>query len=104
MTAYVPGINETDPKAQNRSLHQLASGRSNAVGIVTLTPSATSTTVTDANCAVGTVPKLVPTTPNAAAALTGIYIPIATITNGSFVIQHASAATNDRTFLYALQG
>lgn len=104
MTAYVPGLEEKDLHNIIRSLQQLAAGRSNGVGTVTLTVSAASTTVVDENCSVNTVPKLVPSTANAAAALATTYIPIATIENGSFVIQHANNTQADRTFSYALQG
>jgi hypothetical protein len=40
MTAYVPGIAETDPKRIVLAIQQLAAGRSNAVGVVTLTTGA----------------------------------------------------------------
>lgn len=105
MTVTVPGINETDPKKIVQAIQQLSAGRSNAVGSVTLAVApATSTVVTDRNCAAGTVPILVPTTANAAAALATTYVPTTTIANGSFVIQHASNAATDRKFLYALHG
>lgn len=105
MTITVPGINETDLKKIVQAIQQLSAGRSNAVGVVTLAVApATSTTVTDRNCAVGSVPILAETTANAAAARATTYIPKTTIGNGSFVIQHASNAATDRTFLYALYG
>lgn len=104
MTVTVPSLSEKDPVAFARAIQQLASGRSNAFGTVTLTASATSTTVTNKNCATGTVPILTPATANAAAASATTYIPTATITNGSFVIQHANNTQADRTFLYALHG
>lgn len=105
MTITVPGLNEKDLTAFARAIQQLSAGRSNAVGIVTLAVSpATSTTVTSRNCAAGTVPILVPTTANAAAAQATNYIPTATVGNGSFVIQHSNSASVDRTFLYALHG
>lgn len=104
MTITVPGLNETDPKKIVQAIQQLSAGRSNAVGTVTLAVSAASTTVTDRNCAAGTVPILVPTTANAAAAVSTNYVPTATITNGSFVIQHANNTQADRTFRYALHG
>jgi len=103
MTVFVPGLNDTLKNAI-KSIQQLSQGRSNAFGSVTLAASATSTTVTDGNCATGTVPLLSPTTADAAAALATTFIPVATIANGSFVIQHTSAASTDRTFLYALHG
>lgn len=104
MTAYLPSAGTTDLKQFWRSLLSLASGGSNATGSVTLTVSAASTTVTDQNCAAGSVIKLVPTTANAAGALATTYVPPATVLNGSFVIQHASNAESDRTFSYAIQG
>jgi hypothetical protein len=105
MTVTVPGLNETDLKAIVRAIQQLSAGRSNAVGVVTLAVSpATSTPVSDQNCAAGTVPILTPATLNAATTLTTTYVPIATIRNGSFVIQHVASGQTDRTFLYALHG
>lgn len=105
MTVTVPGLNEKDPVKINRAIQQLASGRSNAFGTVTLAVSpATSTMVTDQNCAAGTTPILSAATANAAAALATTYVPKATIANGSFVIQHSSSAQTDRTFSYALHG
>lgn len=104
MTAYVPGLTEKNLQNVIAAIQQLTAGRSNAVGVVTLAVSASSTTVTDQNCSSGSVPKLVPTTANAAAALATTFTPIASISNGSFVIEHANNTQADRTFLYALQG
>jgi hypothetical protein len=103
MSVYVPSLNGTVRDAL-QAIQQLSAGRSNAFGTVTLAVSATSTTVTDRNCASGTVPILTPTTANAAAALATTYLPKASIVNGSFVIQHANNAQADRTFVYALHG
>jgi hypothetical protein len=103
MTVYVPSLLGSLKDAL-RAIQQLSAGRSNAVGTVTLRASQTSTTVSDPNCASGTVPNLVATTADAAAALATTFIPVASIANGSFVIQHASVASVDRTFLYALHG
>lgn len=104
MTVTVPSLNNTDPVAFARAIQQLAAGRSNAFGTITLAAGATTTTVSNKNCAAGTVPILTPTTANAAAALATTYVPIASVGNGSFVIQHANSAQVDRTFLYALHG
>jgi len=106
MTVYVPGISETDPKKQNLSLQQLGAGRSNAFGTVTLTVNVAATVVTDKNCATGSVILFMPTTANAAAEIGNgtMYVPTATILNGSFSITHANAATTGRTFLYAIHG
>ena len=106
MTAFVPGVTETDLKKLILSLQQLAAGRSNAVGTVTLMPSAALTAVTDPNCAAGSVIDLMPTTANASAEQGAgtIYIPTATILNGSFVITHANNAQVDRIYRYAIRG
>jgi hypothetical protein len=105
MSVTVPGLNETRLPKIIQAIQQLASGRSNAFGTVTLAVSpATSTTVVDRNCGTDTVPSLTPTTANAAAAQATTFIPTASIINGAFVIQHASSAATDRKFLYALHG
>ena len=104
MTAYVPGTSETDLKKVVLAIQQLAAGRSNAVGIVTLVTGAASTTVIDKNCAAGSVPIAVPVTANAAAEIGNGTLFISAVTNGSFTISHANSATPGRTFLYALIG
>lgn len=104
MTAYVPGVTETDLKKIVLALQQLAAGRSNAVGSVTLTTGVSSTVVTDENCASGSTPILTPTTAAAAAELGNGTMYVSTVTNGAFTIAHANNATPGRTFLYALLG
>lgn len=104
MTAYVPAITETDLKKIVLAIQQLAAGRSNAVGKVTLATSASTTTVTDKNCAAGSTPILTPTTANAATELGNGTMYVSAVANGSFTITHANSATTGRTFLYALLG
>nr|WP_210256922.1 hypothetical protein [Bradyrhizobium symbiodeficiens] len=104
MTAYVPGITETDLKKIVLAIQQLAAGRSNAVGSVTLTTGASSTTVTTANCAAGSVPILVPASANAAAELGNGTMYVSAVANGAFTITHANAATTGRVFLWAAVG
>jgi hypothetical protein len=104
LTAYVPGITETDLKKIVLAIQQLAAGRSNATGSVTLTTGAASTVVTDKNCAVGSTPILTPGTANASAEVGNGTIYVSAVTNGSFTIAHANSATTGRTFLYALHG
>ncbi len=101
MTAYVPGTQERDLSKFALSLQQLASGRSNAVGTVTLRANETTTTVSTDNCATGSAIVLTPNTANAAAALGSSYV---TAANKSFTITHANNAQTDRTFTYAIQG
>lgn len=104
MTVYLPGLTETDLQKIVLAIQQLGAGRSNAVGTVTLTVSAATTTVTDNNCAAGSVPILVPTTANAAAEVGNGTMYISAVANKSFTITHANSATTGRTFLYAIQG
>lgn len=111
MTAYVPGITETDLKKIILSIQQLASGRSNAVGTVTLATSSATTTVDVASntiapsvIAVGSVPILVPTTANAATEVGNGTMYISAVAKGSFTITHANSATTGRTFLWAILG
>lgn len=101
MTARVVSRNEKDTTVLALAINELASGRSNAHGTVTLTASAASTTVTTLNCSSASCVMLMPQTSNAAAAVATTYIvPDA----GSFVIHHANNAQTDRTFSYAIQG
>jgi hypothetical protein len=104
MTAYVPGITETDLKKIVLAIQQLAAGRSNAVGTVTLATASPTTVVTDKNCAIGSTPLLTPTTANAATEVGNGTMYVSTVANGSFTISHANSATTGRTFLYALHG
>ena len=101
MTAYVPGITETDLKKIVIALQHLAAGRSNAVGSVTLATGSATTTVTTANCSASSTPILTPASASAAADGT-VYV--SAVTNGSFTIAHANSATAGRTFLYAILG
>ena len=106
MTVFTVSRNEKDLSLFALAISQLASGRSNAVGTFTCTQNEATTTVTDANCAVGSTVLYMPTTANASAEVGAgtIYIATATILNGSFVVTHANSATASRTFRYALVG
>ncbi len=104
MTAYVPGITETDLKKIILAVQQLAAGRSNAVGSVTLATSAATTVVTDKNCAAGSVPLFTPITANAALEAGNGTMYVSAVANGAFTITHANSATTGRAFLYALIG
>lgn len=81
-------------------------GRANNVGTVTLTASATSTTLTDSRIANDSAIILIPTTANASAEIGNgtIYVSETGRVNGSVVITHANAVTTDRTFRYAILG
>ena len=104
MTAYVPGITETDLKKIVLAIQQLSAGRSNAVGTVTLATGTATTVVADKNCAAGSTPLLTPASANAAAEAGNGTIYVSAVANGSFTITHANSATTGRTFLYAILG
>lgn len=104
MTAYVPGLTETDLKKIVLALQQLAAGRSNAVGSVTLATGSSTTTVATSNCAAGSTPILVPSSANAATEVGNGTMYVSAVANGSFTITHANSATAGRTFLYAILG
>jgi hypothetical protein len=104
MTAYVPGIAETDPKKIILALQQLAAGRSNAVGSVTLAIGAATTVVADKNCAAGSTPILTPTTASAAAEIGNGSMYVSAVANGSFTIAHANSTAEVRTYRYAIVG
>lgn len=79
-------------------------GEQNNVGTFTLTPGAASTVVNFVNCAPGKSVVFSPMTANAAAALATTYVPASTIVSGQFTVQHANAATADRTFAFEVTG
>ncbi len=83
-------------------INQLINGRSNAVGDVTLTANAASTTLTDARISVDSFIGLMPTTANAAGALATTYV--SARGKGVATITHANNAQADKTFRYAIQG
>lgn len=106
MTVYTPGLSETDPRKIVLAIQQLAAGRSNAVGTVTLTQNAATTAVTTATgtCFTGSVPILVPTTANAATEFGAGSLYISSVGIDTFTIAHVNSATASRTFLYVIVG
>jgi hypothetical protein len=86
------------------AIQQLANGRSNAAGLVTLATGATTTTVSAANCAAGSCVFLFPATADAAAALATTFVPAASVTKQQFVVAHANSGQSDRTFFYICIG
>ena len=106
MTAFVPEINETDQKKINLAIQQLAAGRSNTVGTVTLTQNQATTTVTTrpGTCFTSSVPILIPTTANAATEFGAGTWYISAVGVDTFTITHVNSATASRTFLYVIVG
>lgn len=107
MTVYVPGITETDLKKIVLAIQQLAAGRSNATGTVTLATGSATTVVTtsqDGVIAPASTPILTPITANAATEVGNGTMYVSAVADGSFTITHANSATTGRTFLWALLG
>lgn len=107
MTAYTPGINETDTKNIILSLQQLAAGRSNAIGTVTLATGAATTVVAPTQSGMISPSSnihLMPTTANAAAEVASGNLYISAVAKDTFTITHTNSATTGRTFGYSVHG
>lgn len=106
MTAFVPEMNETDLKRIILSLQQLAAGRSNSVGSVTLTLNSATTVVTTrtGTCAPGSVPIPIPASVNGATEYGAGAWYISSVGIDTFTITHTNSATADRTWLYVIVG
>lgn len=102
MSALVVNAEEKDNRRICAAINQLAQGRSNAVGTVTLTPSATSTVVSAETIGNDSRVQLTPTTANAAAAMATSYVSAVGIK--TFTITHANNAQVDRTFYWHAPG
>ena len=83
-------------------LNNVLKGKTNNTGVVTLTATAASTTLTDSRIGANSVISLMPTTANAAGALATTYF--GTFLDGSCVITHANNAQADKTFGFTVVG
>lgn len=96
----------TNDVEHRRKLAQTANlamqGKLNAVTQVTLTPSSTTTTLTDARIGATTFISFQPLTADAAGAMSGLYV--SSQKKGQATITHASASSVDRTFNVLLIG
>lgn len=108
MSLRIPLVDWRNPADSVRRLAgaigEIADGRSNGVGSVTLDDGATTTVVADRRIGTDTVISFMPTTANAAAEVGAGGMYVGTVTEGSFTITHANNAQTDRTFTYCLQG
>lgn len=102
MTALVLHPLETDPKKIAIVVRQLAEGRSNATGTVTLTANATTTTVTAPNVGPDSQVFLHPTTAHAAAIVAATYV--SSVAIGTFTVTHTSNGNTDKTFSWVALG
>lgn len=95
---------ERDPQLLVDTVRELANGRQNSVGDVTLRAGQTTTVVAFENCSDKCRVFLFPQSANAAAALLTTYILPTNILRGTFTITHANAGTTDRTFSFICAG
>lgn len=103
MTRVLPPTGGT-PRDVAVAVNAILQGKINSVGTVTLTASATSTTVSDPRVTMNSVILFAPQTAHAAA-IALPYVLQAGITEGvSYVITHANDANNDKVFAVALIG
>lgn len=104
MSIRVPAITEKDVTRINQAVRDLAAGRSNAVGTVTLRTSQTTTTVTAINIGADSRIFFTPTTANASAAFSDGVFRVSAVAAGSFTITHTSDANADKTFFWVALG
>ncbi len=100
----VPSPQETSLVRIVQAIRDLAEGRSNAVGTVTLTANAASTAVTAANCGPDSRVFLMPTTANAAADFGSGSLYVSSVSAGTFTITHPNDADTDKTFFWLAIG
>ena len=99
MSLALPSFSEQSLQRIVRAVHDLACGRSNAVGSISLATSGTTTTVTAPNAGAASFIGLMPT--NALAQSATAYV--SSQAPGSFVVTQ-SVNAGSRTFRYAIQG
>lgn len=87
-------------------VNNILSGKLNNNGTVTLTANAATTTLSDTRIGANSVICLMPTTANAAAALTTTYFDTFAFSSGlgTCTIHHTNNAQIDKTFIYTVTG
>lgn len=102
---FIPSSNnDYDHRSISDSINKMA-GLINSSDTVTLTANSTTTTITGATDGYfheSCIPVFVPTTANAAGALSSLYV--STRSKTQIILTHANTATTDRTFLYFIVG
>ena len=83
-------------------VNEILKGRMNNAGTFTLAANTTTTVVSDNLYQSDQAVHWVPTTANAAGAMSNLYV--SSRVNGSFTLTHSSTATTDRVFLYSRLG
>lgn len=102
MPVQLPNPTAPNPREISATLRQLAEGRGNSSGTVTLTENTTTTVVTHQAIGRDAAILLNPRTANAAGALATTYV--SAQSTGTFTLTHANAATTDREFRWVAAG
>lgn len=84
------------------AVNGMLQGKTLNVGSVTLTPNAATTTLTDSRIGPKSFIGFMPTTSNAAGALSGLYV--TGRGDGVCTLNHANNAQSDKTFTYTVIG
>jgi hypothetical protein len=102
--AYVLAPEEKNQRKINTAINQLAQGRSNAVGRVTLLANVSATIVQAETCGQASVVLLSALTAHSAAELGNGTIFVSAVSAGAFTLTHANNAQTDRVFGYVCLG
>ncbi len=88
------------------SVYEIMQGKTDNTGSITLTANSATTTLTEAPGRIGqnTVILFMPTTANAASAMTNLYVSARSVANNTFTLTHTNNAQTDRIFNYVLIG
>ena len=84
------------------SLNNTINGKLNSTGIITLTASSTTSTLTDARISGNSVILFMPTTNNGRTALNTLYVSVRG--DGSATLTHASSSNTDQNLSYCIIG
>jgi len=91
------------PREISEVVNNMMNGKTNNTGTVTLAvASATTTTINDERIGYNTVILLMPTTANAASALTNVYV--SARAKGSATLTHSANTNADKTYSYIIVG
>ena len=99
------GLNPTgaDPREISEVTNGVLNGKTNNTGNVTLNASsATTTTIYDERIGYNSIIMLMPTTANAVASLTNVYV--SARTKGSATLTHSANTNTDKTYGYIIVG
>jgi hypothetical protein len=91
-----------DQRAVAEIVNNIMDGKTNNIGTVTLTSSATTTTLNDARISAGSTIIMTPMTSNAAKEFGTCFI--SSRSNGSAVISHQNTGHSDLIYTYAIVG